>query len=106
LISVVVISNLFHIDLVVSVRANPPDPHNALLEIDGYDQPIVVSLDVEYNPVCRHDAGGSIATLYIRGAGPPRLLGLIEPCIECRLQRSIVLISSPCLDEFGATSQA
>src|SRR5262245_61237774 len=93
LISVAVMLNLFHIDLVViSVRADPFDPDDALLEIDGDNQPVVqpvvVPLDVEHNPICQDDAGSSIAALYISSAGPPRLLDFIEPRIQGGLQRS------------------
>ena len=44
--------HLFHIDLVVVlVRADPLDPHDALLEVDGHNQTIIVPLDVEDDPV-------------------------------------------------------
>jgi hypothetical protein len=29
------------------MRADPFDPHDALVEVRGYDQPIVVSFDIE-----------------------------------------------------------
>jgi len=51
--------NLFHIDLVViSVRADPFDPHDDALKIYSDDQPVVVPFNVEHNPVRRRDAGG------------------------------------------------
>jgi hypothetical protein len=91
--------NLFHIDpVVIPVRADPLDPHDALLKINGDDQSIVVTLDVEHDPLRRDDAGGRIAALYVRGARPPRLLNFIEPGIEGGLQRGVVLVSSSCRD--------
>jgi hypothetical protein len=87
--------NLFHIDLVVlSVRADPFDPHDAFFEIDGGDQPIVVPLNVEHNLVSRDDAGGSITALYIGCGRPLRLFEFIEPDIQGCLQRGMVFVSS------------
>jgi hypothetical protein len=39
------------------VRADPFDPHDVLLEIDGDDEPMVVALKVGHNAVCGDDAG-------------------------------------------------
>jgi hypothetical protein len=42
--------NVPDVDLVVlTVRANPFDPNDALFEICGYDEPIAVALDVAPN---------------------------------------------------------
>ena len=32
------------------VRADPFDPHDALVEVHGYDQPIVISFDIDLLP--------------------------------------------------------
>jgi hypothetical protein len=54
--------HLFHIDLiVVLVCADPFDPYDALFEIDGNDQSIIIPLNVEHDSVCRDDAGGRMA---------------------------------------------
>jgi hypothetical protein len=54
--------HLLHIDLVVAfVGTDPLDPHDTLVEIRSYDQPIVVSFDIEHDPVGRDDAGRRIA---------------------------------------------
>ena len=42
--------NLCYVDaVVVLVRADPLDPNDLLLEIDGHDKAIVVVLDVEHD---------------------------------------------------------
>jgi hypothetical protein len=59
----VVMLNLSHIDLVVlSVRADPFDPHDTFLEIDG-------------------DASRSITALYISCGRPLCLFEFVEPGI-------------------------
>jgi hypothetical protein len=59
------------------VRADPLDPHDALLEVDGHDQSVIVPLDVEDDPVGRDNASSRVAALYIRRARPPRLSDFI-----------------------------
>src|SRR5579863_8154109 len=85
--------NLFHIDLVVvSVRADPFDPKDAFLEIDGHDETIIIPLHIEHDAVCRNDTGGRITALYLCSARPrmPRLMPgwlmrLWDGAWECRL---------------------
>jgi hypothetical protein len=73
-ISVAAMLNLVHIDsVVVPGHADRFDPHDVLLEIAGNDQPIVILLDVEHDPIGRDNAGGSKTAPYIRCARPPRL---------------------------------
>jgi hypothetical protein len=75
--------HLLHIDLVVIlVRADPFDPHDALLEINGNDQSIVIALDVEHNSVRRNDAGSCVTALHVGRAGPARSSDFVEPGIE------------------------
>jgi hypothetical protein len=82
--------HLFHVDLiVVLVCADPFDPHDALFEIDGNDQSIIIPLDVEHDSVCRDDAGGRMAAPYIGCARPPRLFDFIEPSIQGAFQPGI-----------------
>src|SRR5260370_1775674 len=97
--------HLLHIDLVVVlVCADPLDPHDTLLEIDGHDQPVIIALDVEDDPVGRDDAGSRVAALYICRARPPRLSDFVEPSVQGRLQRAMVLISPASFDEFSQST--
>jgi len=78
--------HLFHVDLVVvPVRADPFDPRDALLEINGNDQAIVIAFDVEHDPVGRNDARSCVAAPDISRVGPPRLLDFVEPGIQSGL---------------------
>ena len=91
----------FHVDfVVVLVRTNPFDPNDALLEVDGDDQPIVIPLDVEHDPISRHDAGCRIAPLHLGAARPAGLPNLIEPGIQCGFQSPLVLGTPATPDEF------
>jgi hypothetical protein len=75
--------HLFHIGfIVVLMCADPFDPYNALFEIDGNDQSIIIPLNVEYDSVRRDDAGGHMAAPYIGCTSPPRFLDFIEPSIQ------------------------
>jgi len=47
------------------VRADPFDPHDALFEIDGNDQSIIIPHNVEHDSICRDDASGRMAAPYI-----------------------------------------
>ena len=92
--------NLFHIDLVVvSVRTDPLDPQDAFLEIDGHDETIVVPLHIEHDAICRNDTGSRVVALHVGCARPPGLPRFVEPGIEGSLERFVVLVPSPCLDE-------
>ncbi len=42
--------------IVVTVRADPLDPDDSLLEIHGHDQPIFVTLDIEHDAVIGRDS--------------------------------------------------
>src|SRR6266480_3377473 len=97
--------HLFHIDLVVVlVRADPLDPHDALLEVDGYDQPIIVPFDIEDDPVGRNDAGGRVAALYICSARPSCLSDFVEPSVKGRLQCPVILVPPASLDELSQSA--
>jgi hypothetical protein len=58
------------------------DTYDALFEIDGNDQSIVIPLNVEHDPVCRDDDSGRMASPYIGCARPTRLFDFIEPSIQ------------------------
>src|ERR1700732_3911523 len=95
-------SHLLHIDLVVVlVRADPLDPHDTFVEVSGYYQAIVVPFDIEHDPVGRDDAGRRVAALYIRPAGPPRLLNFGEPSVQGAFQRRMVFVPSPSIHELS-----
>src|SRR4051794_373320 len=97
--------HLLHIYLVVvPVCADPLDPYDTLLEIDGRDQAIIMALDIEDDPVGRDDAGGCVAMLHFCCARPPRLPDLVEPGVQCRLQRPLILVSATSLDEFSQSA--
>ena len=79
--------HLFHIDLiVVLVCADPFDPYDALFEIDGNDQSIIIPPNFEHDPVCRDDASGRMAAPYTSNYCLPDC-----PGIHCRHDYSCVL---------------
>jgi hypothetical protein len=53
----IVMSDLFCLDFVVlSMGANETDINNLKLVLDGYDQPVRISLNVEYDAVVAKNA--------------------------------------------------
>src|SRR3990172_8765459 len=85
--------------IVVAVRADPFDPDDALLEIDGYDQPISVALDVEHDPLCRDDTRGRITPLHLGRTTPARLAHFVEPGVESGLERRLIPVPGTRGDE-------
>src|SRR5262249_36716674 len=73
---------------------------NPLLEIDRHNQPVIVALDIEDDPVGSHDTGRCVQPLDIRCTGPSCLAHLIEPGVQGCLPRSLVFIARWGLDEF------
>jgi hypothetical protein len=99
--------NLLHIYLVVvPVCADPLDPYDALLEVDGRDQAIIIALDVEDDAVGRDDAGSCVATLRFYRARPARLSDFVEPGVKGRLQCPVILVSAAPLDEVRRVTSA
>jgi hypothetical protein len=59
--------HLRHIDFVVGfVCAYPFDPHDRLFKVDSHDESIVITLDVEDDPLAADDACSCIKPSYIR----------------------------------------
>src|SRR5437899_6682251 len=86
-------SHLRHVDLVISlVGTDPFDPDDCLLEIDRHQEAIVIAPDVEDKPLRADDTRRRIAPLHIRGAPPCCLAYFVEPGIQRRLHRRLVLL--------------
>jgi hypothetical protein len=70
-------SDLFCVDFVVlSMGANETDIHNLKLVLDGYDQPVRISLYVEYDAVVAKNARPTVSSLDVLRASPVGSLGL------------------------------
>ena len=92
---------LFDIDpVVVLMGTDPLDPNDALLEIYRHDQPVIIALDIEYDPVSCHDAGRRVEALHISRTGPICFAHLIEPGVESCLRCCLVLMARSGLNEF------
>jgi hypothetical protein len=87
----IVISDLFCFDLVVfSMGADETYINHLKLALDGYDQPVRISLDVEYDPVVAKNASRTvrsfdglraapIGSLHLCIPRPERMLGIRMP---------------------------
>ena len=74
-------SDLFCLDLVVlSMGANETDINNLKLVLDGYDQTVRISLNVEYDAVVAKNARRPVRSLDVLRASPVGSLGLCIPC--------------------------
>src|ERR1700683_1060087 len=94
--------HLVYVDsVVVLVCTDPLDPNDTLLEVYRHDQPVVVAFNIEHDPICGDDAGGRIATLHVRRAGPSRFFDLVEPNIQRGLERWIILIPPARVNELS-----
>jgi hypothetical protein len=94
--------NLSDVDpIIIAMRPEPFDPHNSFLEINGDYQTIRVASYVENDPITRDDAGGSVKPLHVGSARPFRLPHLVKPSIERRLERSLIPVPGPGLDELS-----
>src|SRR6476660_4466995 len=92
--------HLCHIDpIIVQVRAEPFDPYDALFEINRYDKPIAVALNIENHPLCRHDARRCIEPSDIGRAPPMCLPHLLEPRIASGFERCLILMPGSPSDE-------
>jgi hypothetical protein len=92
--------NLSDVDpIIVAMRSEPFDPDNTFLEIDGDHQPIRVASYVEHDPVARDDARRRVKPFGIRCIRPFRFPHLVEPSIECRLERLPISVPGAGLDE-------
>jgi hypothetical protein len=49
---------------------NKPDPNDFIRIIDSYNQPVMVALDVKYNPVVLQKTGTGIIGFYVSRAIP------------------------------------
>ena len=88
-ISFLVISDLPDFNLVVLLMGtNPDDEHDLVLIIDGYDQPIIVSPDVEDHALRGDDAGGCVMPLDVCGVLPMGFGNLGVPGVQPPLHRA------------------
>ena len=77
----IVMSDLFCLDFVVlSMGANETDINNLKLVLDGYDQPVRISLNVEYDAVVSKNARRAVRSLDVLRASP---IGSPRLCIPC-----------------------
>jgi hypothetical protein len=77
--------------VIVFVRTDPFDPNNTLLEIDRYDKPIIIALNVEHDSLRADYARAGIEALQVRGAAPRSLANFVEPSVERALDRRPIL---------------
>ena len=82
------------------MSTDPFDPDNSFLKIDRHNEPVIVALDIEDDPVGSYDTGRRVQTLHIRCPGPSCLAHLVEPSVKRRLQRALVFVARSGLDEF------
>jgi hypothetical protein len=67
-------SDLFCLDFVVlSMGANETDINNLKLVLDGYDQPVRISLNIEYDAVIAKNARRAVRGLDVLRASPALL---------------------------------
>src|SRR5260370_40654706 len=91
---------LRHIDpVVILMRAEPLDPDDTLLEVDRRDRPVIISLDVEDDPLGRNDASRGVTPLHLGGTAPTRLAHLVEPRVERSRERCLVLMPDAGFDK-------
>src|SRR6476646_9733982 len=83
------------------MRADPFDPNDALLEIDRHHKTIVITFYIEDDPLRADDTRRGIATLDFRGALPRSLAHFVEPCLQRRSYRRLVLPAGKALDELS-----
>src|SRR5216684_1746350 len=94
--------HLGHVDtVIVSVRADPLDPHDALLEIHRHDEPVTVAFDVEHDAFGSHDTRGGIETPDIGRASPACLADLVEPSVKRGFERRLIFVPGARGDEFS-----
>lgn len=74
---------------------------DAFFIIDRDDEAIIIALDIERHALGVDDARRSLEALHIGGARPTRLARFVEPGVESRLQRGLVLVSRASFDEFA-----
>ena len=95
------IFNRFHINVVViRVRANPFYEYDLMRIVNGHNQPVVISFDVKNHSVRADDAGIGIGFQNIGWAFPARSKRLMEPGIESRFNRFLVLAAFEAIGEF------
>jgi hypothetical protein len=66
------------------MSTDKPDEDNAVVVLNGCDQPIVIAFDIEYHPVLAYDAGVSINGLYVGWTLPGGMLDIIIPGLQTR----------------------
>src|SRR6476620_592988 len=83
------------------MRADPFDPNDSLLDIDRHHKTIVITFYIEDDPLRADDTRRGIATLDFRGALPRSLAHFVEPCLQRRSYRRLVLPAGKALDELS-----
>lgn len=79
-----------------------PEPlyeHNMPLIINSNDQTIIVSLDIENDSIFPDNTGIAIAIFYVSRRIPDQGLRLLEPSIQGRLYRFVILTAAQGLTE-------
>jgi len=64
------------------MTADETDVHDAVLILDGCDQPVPIPLDIENHTVVSNKAGIAISVLDIRRVLPFRVSGIIIPSLQ------------------------
>src|SRR4029077_4812889 len=90
-----------HINVVIlRVFSNPFDEYYLVPIVNGHNQPVVVAFDVEDHSARSNNAGIGISFQNIGWAFPAGSEDLMEPCIERRLDRLLMLAAFETMDEF------
>jgi hypothetical protein len=63
------------------MSAYKADVQYAMSIQDNHDKPVVVSLDVEYDPVVGQEAGVAVNVLDVCRRTPFRVPGIVIPCL-------------------------
>jgi len=82
------------------VRANPFDEYDLMQIVDGHNQPVVISFDVENNPLRSDNTGIGISFQNVSRTFPARSERFMKPRIERRFDRFLVLAAFEAIGEF------
>lgn len=80
--------------------SNPFDEHDLMRIVDGYYQPVAIAFDVENHSIRSDNAGVGISFQNIGWAFPARSGHLMEPSIESRFDRLLVLAAFEAIGKF------
>src|SRR5450432_4164838 len=95
-------AHLGHVDLIIGlVGTDPFDPDDRLLKVDRYHETIIVTFDVEDNPLRVDDARRRIPPLYVRRILPGCLARFVKPGVQRSFHSQSVLAGGKTLDELS-----